>query len=122
MGALGDFFDGGAFVTFLGEDGKGCGFKLCAGGEAAGLARRGWEIFRDKETRARESGSRHGYGLTGAGMAPPMSAPAQQQSIQPPNAPAISGAMLGKAMGKKALEKGSSRRVGRASETAPGSH
>lgn len=51
-----------------------------------------------------------------------MMAPAQQQSIQPPKTPATAGAMLGKTMGKKALEKGSRKSVGRAKETAPASH
>src|SRR5438552_1603560 len=52
----------------------------------------------------------------------PTSAPAQHQSIQPPNTPATSAAMLGNTTGKNALENGSSNSVGSAIETAPAIH
>src|ERR1700674_4570864 len=78
--------------------------------------RLGREIFTGEQVRARFHARFPG------GTIAPTSAPAQQQSIHPPKTPAISGSMLGKTRGKKALEKGSRRSVGSAKQIAPAGH
>jgi hypothetical protein len=55
-------------------------------------------------------------------MDAPTTAPAQHQSIQPPNTPATLGAMFGNTTEKNVQENGSSNSVGSATEAAPASH
>src|SRR5205085_4583770 len=84
--------------------------------ETAFLARFGWKIFAGEQVWPR------GHERARLLMVAPARAPAQHHSIQPPNTPAISGAIFGKTTGKNALENGSRRSVGSVIEMAPAGH
>src|ERR1700691_6361435 len=111
--APGDLADGSVFVAVFTEQGEPGGFQARSFFQAASLQRRGGKIFSGEQVGTQVYDFRH------CGMSAPMTAPAQHQSSHPPNTPATCGDMFGYSAGKKTQEKGSSHKVGSATETAP---
>src|ERR1700734_2160051 len=111
--APGDLADGSIFVAVFTEQREACAFQARSFFQAAFLQRRGGKIFSGDQVGTRV------YGFVHLGMSAPMTTPAQHRRSHPPNPPASCGDMFGYSAGKKTQEKGSSNKVGSATETAP---
>src|SRR5271156_5217439 len=106
-----DLVNGSIFVAVFTEQCEACGFQVRSFFEAAFLQRRGGKILARAKIRAGVSVFCH------CGISAPMTAPAQHHSSHPPNTPATCGYMFGNNAAKNTHEKGSSSKVGRATET-----